>query len=499
MRKKSIYTVLLCSALGAGCGGGSSSPTNTGTAGLQVGSLGSAKFSYQGTAKPALQTSEYGLSVASLAGISNLSFAFDPAQTDVNTALSYVTPGALIYEYQNGAGQQVNTGTMLGAFDAKFDHAGHMYFTAENTTPQGVIERCNYDGSSGTAVFSSPTVQPVDLDVSTNDNYLAFDSGSGLYKCSISGTGLTLLDTGGSDPSISPDSSKVAYVKTVSGYSQVFTIPLGGGTSTQLTNDSGNHYFPSWTSDGLAIYSDFDSGTSRTIMGYYASGAKAGSQYDALLTFNYPYSSHISFSPDGNFFAVEQLPSYSSTAAPTIAVMNADGASFQQIATGSNPAWSTYFNNKTFVGTGGSLATTGAGFLFSQLQTGFDSFLTFNATTPGDATSTLVSQAGGPFVYDLHADEITSLIYTNNYRGASHSYSPDTSDVLVSIDSTSGQISSVAPFTAVRGTPIQSTKGSLEYRGKFSAVYDMNGKNLAPNGASDLVLDSKHGAVQSVR
>jgi hypothetical protein len=434
-----------------------------------------------------------------LAGISSLTFAYDPAQTDVNTALSYVTPGALIYEYQNGAGQQVNTGTNLGAFDAKFDHAGHMYFTAENTTPQGVIERCNYDGSSGTAVFTSATMLPQDLDVSTNDNYLAFDSNDGMYQCSTSGTGLTLLDGNGSQPSISPNSSKVAYVKTVSGYSQVFTIPIGGGTSTQLTSDAVNHYFPSWTSDGLAIYCDYDNGTSRDIVGYFASGAAAGDRYDSLLTSNYPYSSHISFSPDGNFFAVEQEPSYTATGAPTIAVMNAGGASFQQIATGSNPAWSTYFNNKTFVGTAGSLSTTGAGFLFAQLQTGFDSFLTFNATTPGNATSTLVSQVGGPFVYDLHADEITGLVYTNNYRGASHSYSPDTSDVLVSIDSTTGQINSVAPFTAVRGLPLQSAKGSLEFHGKFTAVYDRNGNNLAPNGASDLVLDSKHGAVQSVR
>jgi hypothetical protein len=69
----------------------------------------------------------------------------------------------------------------------------------------------------------------------------------------------------------------------------------------------------------------------------------------------------------------------------------------------------------------------------------------------------------------------------------------------VSIDSTTGQVTSIAPFLVARGIPLQSSKASLEFHAQFLAVYDGNGKNLAPTGATDLVLDPKHGSVLSVR
>jgi hypothetical protein len=492
-----------------GCGGGASSPSGTGA--IQTVSTGNAKFTYQGTAKPQVQTAESGLTVTSLAGVSLSSFQFQPAQTLANTALSYVSDGAVAYEYQNGVSQSINTGTMTDAVDAKFDHSGHMYFAGFTSTGQGLIVRCNYDGSSPTTVLTEPASVPDDFDVSSSDGFLAYDlvnrSGTaqeGLFSATTSGGSVTTLDSFGSQPAISPSSTEVAYAKTVGSYSQVFTVPISGGTPKQLTTDSVNHYYPAWTPDGLLVYCDTDTGTTRHITGYYATGTLIGTVFDSFITNSFSYSSRIQFSPDGKFFAVIQADSYADPGSDYLSIMSANGSNYQQIAASVvAPAWSPFFVNKTFVGSGGSLATSSSGFILSQLQTGFDSLISFNATTPSSTTVTLLdqtpAQGTGPFVYDVHGQTLNNVTYTNNYYGAIHPATLDASDCLVSIDSTTGQVTSIAPFLVARGIPLQSSKASLEFHAQFLAVYDGNGKNLAPTGASDLVLDPKHGSVLSVR
>jgi hypothetical protein len=97
----------------------------------------------------------------------------------------------------------------------------------------------------------------------------------------------------------------------------------------------------------------------------------------------------------------------------------------------------------------------------------------------------------------VHADTVTSIKYVNAYYSNPIVVSPGTSDALVSIDSTTGQITSVAPFVATRGASLQHKSGSLQYTAKFTAIYDAHGKNLAPYGASSIVFDPKHGGLVS--
>jgi len=494
--------------MAAGCGGGSGASSPSGSGSEQTVSGGNAKFTYTGIAKEQVQTAETGVTVTSLAGVSLTSFQFQPTLSLANTALAYVTSGADIYEYQNGVAQPVSTGTTIGCFDVKFDHSGHMYYTGENSSGQGQLIRCNYDGSSPTAVLTAATLL-YEFDVSTSDAYIAFDETTvsnnpeGLFSATTSGTSVKSLDPAGTQPAISPNSTTVAYVKSVNGYSQVFTVPITGGTPTQLTTESVNHYYPAWTTDGLAIYCDFDNGTTRYMMGYHATGSLAGTQFDALLTTQYPYSSRIQFSPDGKFFTVTQAASYNNGNTTYVSTMTSNGGNYELVANNAGAStWSTYFTNKTFIGTSGFLATSGAGFILTQFQTGFDSMVSFNATTPSTSTVSLLNQnpaaSVGPFVYDIHANSLTSVTYTNNYFGSKISATPGTTDCLVSIDGTTGQVTSLAPFLMTRSTPLQPSKGTLEYHAHFTAVYDRNGKNLAPSGATDLVLDPKHGSVLSV-
>lgn len=59
----------------------------------------------------------------------------------------------------------------------------------------------------------------------------------------------------GSSPAISPDGTKVAFIRTVDGRGQVFSINTDGTDERRLTDDSGDYASPSWApaSDRLVV------------------------------------------------------------------------------------------------------------------------------------------------------------------------------------------------------------------------------------------------------
>jgi hypothetical protein len=129
----------------------------------------------------------------------------------------------------------------------------------------------------------------------------------------------------------------------------------------------------------------------------------------------------------------------------------------------------------------------------------------FQATTPTKATITPESQSSsGPLVYDLHADSLTAIKFINDYNTASTTIATGAgiSDAVVSISSVNGQVLAVAPFAVVGSAakPALSKTGTqLTYNGKFLGVWNGQGKNLTPGGASQLVLDANTGKIVSYR
>ncbi len=82
---------------------------------------------------------------------------------------------------------------------------------------------------------------------------LAFTNGGSVYTCTVSSCSAGLLAAGGSQPAWSPDSSSVAY-QVAGTHSQIFVIPSGGGTATQVTPSStDDETAPTWSPDSSSL------------------------------------------------------------------------------------------------------------------------------------------------------------------------------------------------------------------------------------------------------
>jgi hypothetical protein len=108
-------------------------------------------------------------------------------------------------------------------------------------------------------------------------------------------------------------------------------------------------------------------------------------------------------------------------------------------------------------------------------------------------------------VYSVDADTLTYLSYVTSpsFKGTKV-VGPGLSVVsadgaLVDIDSTSGKILSVLPFTGSRdasGRASFRSEGQTRiFSGHFLGVFDGDGKNLAPSGASEVRVDARSGGI----
>lgn len=119
-------------------------------------------------------------------------------------------------------------------------------------------------------------------------------------------TGDDLFDlTVGSDPQISPDGSKIAYVRrandimTDSVKSSIWLIDTGSGAETPLVTGAGSHFSPRWSTDGskLAFISTAGGGGAELHVRWMKSGASAN------ITSLPEGPSGVAWSPDGSQLA----------------------------------------------------------------------------------------------------------------------------------------------------------------------------------------------------
>ena len=71
-----------------------------------------------------------------------------------------------------------------------------------------------------------------------------------------------LLIANGTDPSVSPDGTRIAFVRKVGSHSQIFVQAADGtGTAVQETTDAAEHTSPSWRADGTGLFYTYNPST----------------------------------------------------------------------------------------------------------------------------------------------------------------------------------------------------------------------------------------------
>lgn len=393
------------------------------------------------------------------------------------------------------------------ALCATFTNDGHILCDAiDPLASQAYVSECNYDGSNFAPVITTSAAAS-SVGISSNAGKVAWvDSGGSLHVSNFNGSSETTITGLSTFPNL--NYNKVAYEQfNASEYQQILTAYASGGTGSLWPGQSStsNNRNPAWLSFYQIIF-DWDNGSRRGIEVLDNNGLVDTSvtQPSGVTDDEQPAPG-----PDGRSIAWMR-GTYNGVLSLVTGTYN--GGNVQTLVSGSSsfqiglPQWSPYFGTQTFVGAGGTMFTSSAaGFLWGQDGDEFSSLVSFTASNPSSATVVpeTSSATGADLVFDIHANSLTGLMFTNCYYGQVNTVIPGQSssvtDVLISFNSSTGQVDTIAPFVSNRGAAKPAVQGGdLVFDARFSGVWNGKGKNVAPNGASQLAIDGSTGKLAAM-
>jgi hypothetical protein len=504
-----------------GGGGGGTGGTGGGTAAEQTLTFGSLITRVSGTVQaPITIGSAGGILITAAAGglVSSL------AINDANPTLAETS--ILL----NRTGNLVLTDP-LGVYTTSFNNLTGNFPSPVAWSPDGTkvayanggIWTAKIDGTSPTSLVTSPAGFLDGGPTWVSNTQIAFTrfsvalNRSQVFRVNADGNGLINLSNNTTSDDFRPSESlllgEIVFTRRASGATKLFTMKNDG---------TGQAAVP-----GSASGDDFAAASPVSTLVAFANGGKIVRQLitgGLRLQISAPPATAVdtypAYAPDGSGIAFERDDAAKGVA--QVWVMSDQGLLPHDVSnTGWNdfsPSWSPFFAKRNLIGTGGLLGTAAAGFLVGRSGEVIESVVTFDAATrngatitpqtpPGTTASTVGITTLPNVVWTLAADKITALGYVNGVEAPVQivvNSVPATNGAVVDMNAVTGRVTDIVPYKADKavgkGTPTVTVEnGAQVVRGQLLGVWDAAGVNHAPNGAVELRLNGKTGAILSVR
>lgn len=517
-------TVLaLASVVIIGCGG-----QGGGTGGGSFGSIGSVSFDIVGTAQtPVNRTSTTvsfsGVAGATLSGVryndyNTQPIMFSSDEDGISRLFGMTQTGALRSYLLNSPAF-----TEPQAHPFPFPSGQSYAFCALNTSGKWQLKRgffaldSTYQAIGTANAFNNeqPTVGPDENVYFVSDE----DGNKEIWKVDIDSNRTKLTNTAAGisneHPFVSRDGQWLVYQSNKSGNNEIYAIHFTSGSEVRLTTNAGDDVEPTISPDSM--YVTFASNRSGNY-DIYRALLRTGALVSQLTTDTRDDREPM-FSPDG--LKIFFTSTRDDTAAPVsteIYSMTRTGASQSRISVDSSynqksPIIAPYLSpSLSYLG----FTSTCSGIIVGHNNTSLASLLMFDITTPTDAnrgltrvTSETLTNPSVPVIYYTISTP-TSITTIRFSRVATSLFSPATiltpintaTDALVTYSASgtsAGQVLAVLPYAANRSPIRKKTEGgNLVVEGSFPEVYNSEGKNIAPGGASVVKFNS-NGEIMSWR
>jgi hypothetical protein len=354
------------------------------------------------------------------------------------------------------------------------------------------------DGVFLQKVTNTPSTYEANPEWSPDGTKLIYDRSTALQVYTFGGSEVT-LDTGGNafDPAWSTR-NQLAFVTSRNGTQDIFVSNVDGSSPSGVITSGDAELSPTFSPDGETLYCIRYDGANRHIVRHRF--LFFGSSTDTIYTTSDVITS-LDVSPDGEWVLFEN-----DTANSIQRVHRTGGLATSLFAipdAGHGVAWGPLPGDRLIVGVGGLLATSAAGFIFADSNDRTQSVLAFDCVTRSSAILREQTGIGGTqdsLVFVLDADTVKLLKYANapDWNAMSvieaGTAVPTANGALISISAIDGKVNAVLPFVGTRGVDSKAAitrEGSnYVFTGQFLSAIDGSGKNVAPSGASRVVLDA---------